>query len=143
MDLDLDLKFQMDLDMDLDFIFYGFGYGFGLTLSHGLDWILDSNYTLDLDLDLDLILHMDSNPNPRIQIHASTNIAFYCLTSLIGIYSHSVTYPLWFDTNYDIVPYTYASYKTSVSWLWELIETWGFRELHDIKCVTCYMTQNM
>ena len=74
--------------------------------------------------------------------HPSTNIDFYCLTSLIDIFSHSVTYPLWFDTKYDILSYTYAAYKTSVSRLWDLIETWGFRELHDMKCMTYNMTQN-
>ena len=72
--------------MDLDFIFYGFGFGFGLSLSHGLDWILDSNYALDLDLDLDLSLHMDSNPNPRIQIHA----ALLCTTTLSTLRASSM-----------------------------------------------------
>ena len=46
-----------------------------MDLSNGLDWILDSNNTLDLDLDLDLSLHMDSNPNPRIQIHAALDFS--------------------------------------------------------------------
>ena len=47
----------------------------------------------------------------RAVTHRSTNIAFQRLTSLIDIYSHFVTYPPWFDTNYDIFPYTYATYK--------------------------------
>ena len=37
----------------------GFGFGLGLTFSNGLDWILDSNISMDLDLDLDSFFPMD------------------------------------------------------------------------------------
>ena len=50
--------------------------------------------------------------------HPSTNIILYCLTSLIDISLHSVTYPLCFDTNLDIFSYTYTTgSKLSISTL--------------------------
>ena len=50
--------------------------------------------------------------------HPSTNITLYCLTSLIDISLHSVTYPLCFDTNLDIFSYTYTTgSKLSISTL--------------------------
>ena len=50
--------------------------------------------------------------------HPSTNIILYCLTSLIDISLHSVTYPLCFDTNLDMFSYTYTTgSKLSISTL--------------------------
>ena len=38
---------------------------------------------------------------------------------------------------------TRTTTMTRVSQLLDLIETWGFRKLHDIKCMTSNMTKNV